>query len=212
MRTFFWTGFFVALFVVVCVAFGTADAETEQNEGGSEQSLNLDLEQRYPVEADNIRRARKAGLSDQRIREWLDTKRQNYHEMGFTDPQINEMFRGERPFPPNISPLLLGYPALLSRMSEELQALLDAPVPYQAPTIKKSLTSEEKLELQHLQASLKKSHSDDDLARDKLKKERDELLRERDELKQKRSRAEQERDNAEMDAAYWFFNRQSRQR
>lgn len=88
--------------ISTCNLFNIADANPDPKKVGNEPTLKL--EERYPAKADNIRMARELGLSDQTIQQQLESAWDDIRKMGFSDPQINEMYQGKRPFPPPISP------------------------------------------------------------------------------------------------------------
>ncbi len=173
---------------------------------------SLDLEQLYPAKAATIRMVREAGFSDQMIQQAIEKEWRSYRDLGFSDAQVNEMFNGQRPFPPVVSPSLTRYPALLKRALAERQALIESPVPYRASeSIEPSTLEEEKERREMIKDLLMEQQSRQAKSlQQKLQesqREIDALRNERDRLRAERDQARKEREQAEQDAAYWFFNR-----
>lgn len=196
-----------------CNLLYIADANLDPKEIGNEPTLKL--EERYPAKADNIRMARELGLSDQLIQQQLESAWGDIRKMGFSDPQINEMYQGKRPFPPTISPILMHYPSLLNRTLNELKELMEAPVPYKPLKAQPPITKEEEKEKQQLLLELAtRPPLQEDRRRLKdAEREREVLRRERDQLKEEQDRLSEQLEQSERDAGYWFFNGpRSRQR
>jgi hypothetical protein len=199
--------------ISTCNLSKVADANLDSKTIRIEPTLKL--EERYPARADNIRMSRELGLSDQTIQQQLESAWDDIRKMGFSDPQINEMYQGERPFPPMISPILMHYPALLNRTLNELKELMEAPVPYKPLKAQPPISKEEEKERQQLLLELatRPPLLEDRRRLKDVERERDALRKERDQLKGERDRLSEQLEQSERDAGYWFFNGpRSRQR